>query len=383
MKNYLTGLAVLAGIILGLIGFHQYSVIAAPSLEYLGEGGSYTIDPGLQFIVKRRAPFRFENEPGPTYNAAAGERVWSSTGGAPPAHVTTWVDYGQVPANCQISYVAIDDDPDDRINRFYIDGDAVHEMPQGLVTGASFNTPRAGNLRLEAVDSIGIWLDKCPSEENTPTPESPTPQSPTATPSPTPGEGTPTATPGGPTSTPDVPQPTNTRIAPSTTPTVPGGTTTATPTPTRKPRLLACLRINFELGGDKAREGLYEVREVGGRLLYTWYAQGGWTDSGWIHNIDISFENVYVEVFYIPPDGSPPIKMRIVNPAPGTEYGWLARGQCHALEVAWPERNPTPTPDAYDGFNDYFDLQELELQKYIWPDQQPEPTSAPATSLRG
>jgi hypothetical protein len=29
--------------------------------------------------------------------------------------------------------------------------------------------------------------------------------------------------------------------------------------------------------------------------------------------------------------------MEIVNPAPGTPYGWLTRGVCHALEVGWPE----------------------------------------------
>ena len=28
--------------------------------------------------------------------------------------------------------------------------------------------------------------------------------------------------------------------------------------------------------------------------------------------------------------------MTILNPAPGTTYGWLARGLCHALEVSWP-----------------------------------------------
>jgi hypothetical protein len=103
------------------------------------------------------------------------------------------------------------------------------------------------------------------------------------------------------------------------------------------PRENACLRINFAVGGDVARRGLYVVQEVGGRVLYSWWAEEGWEDSGWITDIDITFPAVYVQVFYYRGDGSEPIEMRIVNPAPGTMYGWLARGQCHALEVAWPE----------------------------------------------
>ncbi|MFN2204274.1 MAG: hypothetical protein ACK2UT_00040, partial [Candidatus Promineifilaceae bacterium] len=153
----------------------------------------------------------------------------------------------------------------DRINVFYIGDEPIHDMPQGFVTGGSFTTPKGGNLRLYALDSIGIWLDKCESVEPTETPTG-TPLPPTETPIPTE-----TVTPGGPTSTPGVPEPTSTSVPPTAT-TPP----TATATPTKKPRLPACFRINFEMGGDEAREGVYEVREVGGRLLYTWYAEEGW-----------------------------------------------------------------------------------------------------------
>ncbi len=121
-------------------------------------------------------------------------------------------------------------------------------------------------------------------------------------------------------------------------------TSTPTPQPTAVPTNipivpvpgLGCLRINFEITGDEALAGTYEVREVSGRLLASWDAQAGWQDSGWIHNIDISFDAVYVQVFYVPADGSAPVEMKIVNPAPGTTYGWVARGMCHALEVGWP-----------------------------------------------
>jgi hypothetical protein len=108
-------------------------------------------------------------------------------------------------------------------------------------------------------------------------------------------------------------------------------------TPTKEPRLKSCTRINFEVGGDEARRGLYIVREIGGAEFAWWYALEGWNDSGWFTDIDIPYPAVYVEVFYYPGPDTTPVKMKIVNPAPGTEYGWLSRGMCHAIEVAWPE----------------------------------------------
>ena len=109
---------------------------------------------------------------------------------------------------------------------------------------------------------------------------------------------------------------------------------TATPPPNTQ---LACLRINFEVSGDVALAGTYSVKEVGGRPLANWEAQAGWQDSGWIRDIDISYEAVHVKVLYQAADGSDPVEMIIVNPAPNSEYGWVARGMCHALEVAWPK----------------------------------------------
>lgn len=368
MKRFFFVFMVMAGVLLLLRFEPQISTAAllqtTSSIEFLGEGGSYTIEAGRQFIVKRTGPFIFINVSGPTYNAANGERVWSATVGAPSAvKPGTWLDYGAVPENCTISYTVIDDDEDDRINTFYVGGTAVHKMPQGMVTGGQFTTSQAGSLRLFAADSIGIWLNKCTVKEITPTTVFTSTPIPSTTPYSTPAPPALTATPTRePTKAPPTP----------------------TPTATKKARQPACLRINFEVSGGEALEGIYEVREVGGRLLYTWYAQAGWRDSGWIHGIDISFENVYIEVFYIPADG-PVVKMDIHNPAPGTVYGWLGRGRCHALEIGWPDPTitPTATPDAFDGFNDEFDREALDLQRYIWPDIQPTPSSTPAGSLRG
>ena len=110
---------------------------------------------------------------------------------------------------------------------------------------------------------------------------------------------------------------------------------TATPEPPPDPGL-ACLRINFEVSGDFALAGTYEVVELDGRPLASWTAQTGWQDSGWIRDIEISYDAVHVEVFFYSDNGGAPVKMAIYNPAPGTDYGWVARGMCHAVEVGWP-----------------------------------------------
>lgn len=109
---------------------------------------------------------------------------------------------------------------------------------------------------------------------------------------------------------------------------------------------MACLRINFDVGNDVARQGLYVAQEVGGRPLAHWNAEDGWKDSGWFYDIDITFPSVYAQVWYHPPDGSGPVQMAILNPAPGSVDGWVSRGECHALEVAWTgfEMFSTPVP---------------------------------------
>ena len=92
-------------------------------------------------------------------------------------------------------------------------------------------------------------------------------------------------------------------------------------------------RIDFEFTDQSAREGTYVIKEIGGRTLGSWYALDGWRDSGWMNGLDISHEAVHVEVLYYPYAGAEPTVMEILNPAGGTEYGWLARDVEHALEV--------------------------------------------------
>ncbi|KPK08966.1 MAG: hypothetical protein AMJ56_11135 [Anaerolineae bacterium SG8_19] len=97
------------------------------------------------------------------------------------------------------------------------------------------------------------------------------------------------------------------------------------------------LRIDFEFTDDVARTGTYVVQEVGGGFVAEWYALDGWRDSGWIDELNISREAVHVQVLYYPTPEAEPTIMRILNPAGGTEYGWLARGIEHALEVEFPD----------------------------------------------
>lgn len=330
-----------------------------PLVRYLGQGGAYAVNPGENFIVKRIHPFRFDFEPGPTYVAQANERVWASSGETdiPPADYHNWHTFGTVEAGCVIDYVGIDDDVNGIVNSFYINGEVVHTITEGLVFDGRFTTPIDGELQLYASDSVGIWVNICEDQIEL-TPSATATETPTATatttntPTPTPTDEptitpsvtlTPSVTPTGTLTATTTATPTPS-LTPSLTPTndvTPTVTATpdvpeTTPTPTREPRLNACLRINFEIGGHVARTGLYVVQEVGGRVLASWYADEGWEDSGWITEIDISYPAVYVQVLYYAGPDTEPIVMRILNPAPGTQYGWLSRGMCHALEVAWP-----------------------------------------------
>lgn len=371
---------------------------AGPSLQFLGEGGTYTVGEGTNFLVKRTAPFMFFTMPGPTYTAKDGERVWAMSGDDTPPEPLNKVTrpMGMVQPGCVVEYTTVDDDVDDRIDYFLLNGNRVYTIPQGMVSSGSFVVGTAGTLSYQANDSTGVWVDTC-ARVQTLTPTATQTATATATTTPT---ATATATATAtlvPTETPVVTvtvtvtatvpvtitetataTPTATAevtetATPSPTPGVtvtPGDLETLTPTATatpedavtptpeatpvyEEPRLPACLRINFDIGGDVARNGLYVVKEVGGRELASWNAADGWQDSGWIFDIDITFKSVYVEVLYYPGDGSGPIPMTILNPAPGTSYGWLSRGECHALEVAWSggEQFATPVPGGNMGGN--------------------------------
>ncbi|MCA9867502.1 MAG: hypothetical protein KIS95_06020 [Anaerolineae bacterium] len=325
-----------------------------PALAYLGESGTFSVGEGYNFIVKTRHPFGFMFMPGPEYSARDGERVWSVLGDteapAPDHQVTRIV--GQVQKDCVIDFATIDDDEDERINYFKLDGNILYTMGQGLTTRGRFVIPHDGVLSYEAVDSIGMFISVC-DKKITPTPTmtlTPTATlEPTFTPTPTLTPTmpvTPTATITGTvtvtiTATP-VMTPTATAtstpipLTPTAEPDLATPTPSPSPTPTREPRLPSCLRINFDVSGQEARRGLYVVQEVGGRYLAGWEADDGWKDSGWFYDVDITFPAVYVDVFYYHGPGATPVRLAMWNPAPDSDSGWLGRGTCHALEVGWP-----------------------------------------------
>lgn len=326
-----------------------------PALAYLGEGGTFSVGEGYNFIVKTRHPFSFMFMPGPEYAAREGERVWSVLGDveAPaPDHLVTR-DVGFVEKDCVIDFATIDDDEDDRINYFKLDGNVIYTMGQGLTTRGRFVIPQNGALSYEAQDSIGMFISVCdkkitatptmtltPTATMTPT-FTPTPtMTPTLTLTPTATmtstvvtmTATPTITPTA-TATGTV---TPTPVTPTAAPELATPTASPSPTPTKEPRLPSCLRINFDVSGQEAKRGLYVVQEIGGRFLVGWEADNGWKDSGWFYDIDITFPAVYVEVLYYHGPGADPVRLRMINPAPDTGDGWLGRGMCHALEVGWP-----------------------------------------------
>lgn len=364
----LAAFIVLIGLFAVLIQSFQRETLAQelPGVAFLGEGpNEYTIGPNQNFIVKRPV-FTFDFEPGPTYTAVGKERVWSiSELNAPPQRLfEEWVDLKDKPAGCVVRYIGIDDDLDGRRNSFFLDDELIHTIQEGMVFSGEFVIPRDGNLRLYAADSVGGWIDSCvsiiqPTPEATATPTlapSPTATATLLIPSPTQDPSiTPTTTPS-PTPTDEfMPTATSTSIVPTVTETP--NTVISIVTPTKKPRLNTCLRINFDVGGQSAKRGLYVVQETGGHVLVEWYAEDGWTDSGWFRDIDITFEAVYVQVLYYSGPGAAPIEMKILNPAPGSPYGWLSRGTCHALEVAWPDEVPGNQNTADPS------LQDMEVQQ--------------------
>lgn len=204
-----------------------------PEVEYLGQGGTFIIEEGKSFIVKRSRPFRFDPEPGPIYHAEDDERVWSLAGPnqTPPTRFVGITEIGELPSGCQIAYVVIDDDLDGRRNIFFLDDREIHvvEENEELVSMGMFTTDANGILALDSHDSIGAWLSRCENltptatATNTLTPE--VTATPTRTASPT-NEATMTATHTATHTT------THTATPTATTPMLtPTATTTSTPSP--------------------------------------------------------------------------------------------------------------------------------------------------------
>jgi hypothetical protein len=207
-----------------------------PQIAFLGEGPqTFSLDPPLKFLVKtyQNGEFVFVTVDPPTYEAVEDERVWS-VNFLPAESIRLFhqgKSFGQVEAGCVVDFVQIDDNVDNRRNNFFINGQTLHSVEQGMVTYGSFTVPVAGELTFYAEDSIGLIANLCemaPTETATSQPTA-TPETPTATPTTT---ATATSTPENPTATPTV---TNTPDVPTSTPT----TTTTVVRPTSSPTATA------------------------------------------------------------------------------------------------------------------------------------------------
>lgn len=100
------------------------------------------------------------------------------------------------------------------------------------------------------------------------------------------------------------------------------------------------VRINFEVGGEKACKGLYTILDQKGSTVASWWAYPGQTDSGWFQNLTIANDTTAVRVLYYPGPNTSPTVMKILNPLPSSSWGWVSRGIAHAIEVAWPGNPP-------------------------------------------
>jgi hypothetical protein len=137
-----------------------------PQITFLGEGPqTFTVEPPLKFLVKtyQNGQFLFVTDEGPTYTAVKSERVWT-TNFVPAEPMRLFHEsrnYGNIPAGCVVNYVQIEDNLDNRRNTFYLNGEVIQVVAQGMVTYGTFTAPEAGELTFYAEDSIGMVVELC------------------------------------------------------------------------------------------------------------------------------------------------------------------------------------------------------------------------------
>ncbi|HZW03104.1 MAG TPA: hypothetical protein VFF68_04205 [Anaerolineaceae bacterium] len=156
-----------------------------PQIDFLGDGpGTFSIEEPLLFLVKTYEDdqFVFRIVDPPTYEAVRRERVWSID--QDPGNIRLFHEsrsYGAVEAGCQVDFVQIEDNVDSRRNSFFINGDLVHTVEQGMVTYGSFVAPAAGELTFYAEDSVGLVVLPCQVIVTGTPPTPPPPATPAAT----------------------------------------------------------------------------------------------------------------------------------------------------------------------------------------------------------
>lgn len=217
-----------------------------PEVTYLGEyPGEYELPEGYEtFIVKRRNPFRFDNEAGVSqngqqvYTTSDRERVWACAGECTfAAYKYAPVDFGPLSAGQQIEIIVLDDDGleqgDDQRRNWWAANDPLNQYDiiedQQLTEFLSFTVPFDANWYFYVADSVGI-VTECVEPLPTPTPTQ------TATPVPTETQtAVPTATETVAPTVTATPTATNTATATSTAPATNTPTATSTATATQTP----------------------------------------------------------------------------------------------------------------------------------------------------
>ncbi len=150
-----------------VFGAGASSVPEMPEVTFLGEGpGTFNNESG-DFVVKAR-PLDMVLREGPEYQAKKNERVWAvEEGTTRPVHINDdeWTISVFDKAGCTVGYTIIDDDVDERMSGFYLNGQLLHAVPQGMVSYGVLEVPEEGILTFRTEDSIGLWADyECPGQ---------------------------------------------------------------------------------------------------------------------------------------------------------------------------------------------------------------------------
>lgn len=147
-------------------------------------------------------------------------------------------------------------------------------------------------------------------------------------------------------------------------------TTASSATPTTNG---VCTRFSLYQGRNAATgagvAGRYEMREVTtGGLLASWEASGQATVSDWITDLpQVADSGSWVEVNFYPGGEETAVPLEILNPAPNTSYGWVANGQCHAIELQFPtDWQPVMNDDSGLGGSGAAHEQDTESVQQEW-----------------
>lgn len=128
-----------------------------------------------------------------------------------------------------------------------------------------------------------------------------------------------------------------------------------------------CVRFSLFQGRNAATgagvAGRYDMREVTtGGLLTSWEASSQATVSDWITDLpQVADGGSWVNVRFYPAGGETAVPLEVLNHAPNTPYGWVASGQCHAIELQFPN-DWQPVNNEESGFGGGGGAQEEETE---------------------